>query len=186
MYMDNWRPGGTGWMDLDLVGQQSGALVAFVHLCQLRTVRCMDPGQATDLLSRAYTCLWEREDLFLSCRGFRLFRTGFLGWLYILGWGGLSTILRPGLQCWGLRVRAWTGTWTPWQEWNELVLLVPGVQARRVFSRHPAGYIDSRIAVSAWRYGLTTLWHHSKNWHWKDEEMFSVAQPCLIIDQVLA
>jgi hypothetical protein len=28
--MDNWRPGGTGWMDLDLVGQQSGALVAFV------------------------------------------------------------------------------------------------------------------------------------------------------------
>jgi hypothetical protein len=30
MYMDNWRPGGTGWMDLDLVGQQSGALVAFI------------------------------------------------------------------------------------------------------------------------------------------------------------
>jgi hypothetical protein len=30
MYMDNWRPGGTGWMDLDLVGQQSGTLVAFV------------------------------------------------------------------------------------------------------------------------------------------------------------
>jgi hypothetical protein len=29
-HMDNWRPGGTGWMDLDLVGQQSGALVAFV------------------------------------------------------------------------------------------------------------------------------------------------------------
>jgi hypothetical protein len=21
MYMDNWRPGGTGWMDLDLIGQ---------------------------------------------------------------------------------------------------------------------------------------------------------------------
>jgi hypothetical protein len=31
MYMkNNWRPGGMGWMDLDLVGQQSGALVAFV------------------------------------------------------------------------------------------------------------------------------------------------------------
>jgi hypothetical protein len=30
MYMDNWRPDGTGWMDLDLVGQQSRALVAFV------------------------------------------------------------------------------------------------------------------------------------------------------------
>jgi hypothetical protein len=30
MYMDNWRPDGTGWMNFDLVGQQSGALVAFV------------------------------------------------------------------------------------------------------------------------------------------------------------
>jgi hypothetical protein len=30
MYMDNWRPGGTGWMDLDLVGKQSGTLVAFI------------------------------------------------------------------------------------------------------------------------------------------------------------
>jgi hypothetical protein len=28
--MDNWRPGETGWMNLDLVGQQGGALVAFV------------------------------------------------------------------------------------------------------------------------------------------------------------
>jgi hypothetical protein len=27
---NNWRPGETGWMDLDLVRQQSGALVAFV------------------------------------------------------------------------------------------------------------------------------------------------------------
>jgi hypothetical protein len=27
---DKWRPGGTDWMDLDLVGQQSGALIAFV------------------------------------------------------------------------------------------------------------------------------------------------------------
>jgi hypothetical protein len=30
MHMDNWRPGGMGWMDLDLVRQQSRALVAFV------------------------------------------------------------------------------------------------------------------------------------------------------------
>jgi hypothetical protein len=28
--MDNWRPDGTGLMDLDLVGQQSGALIVFV------------------------------------------------------------------------------------------------------------------------------------------------------------
>jgi hypothetical protein len=36
MYMDNWRPGGTGWMDLDLVGQQSGALVVFVSLVSIK------------------------------------------------------------------------------------------------------------------------------------------------------
>jgi hypothetical protein len=60
-------------MDLDLVGQQSRALVALFRLCQLRTVRCMDPSQVTDLLSRAYTCLWGREDLFLSCHEFWLF-----------------------------------------------------------------------------------------------------------------
>jgi hypothetical protein len=31
MYMNNnWRPGRTGWMDLFLVGQRSGALVAVV------------------------------------------------------------------------------------------------------------------------------------------------------------
>jgi hypothetical protein len=30
MYMDNWRPDETGWMVLDLVGQQSGAPVAIV------------------------------------------------------------------------------------------------------------------------------------------------------------
>jgi hypothetical protein len=44
-------------MDLDLVGQQSGALVAFVPPVSIKAVRCMDPGQVTDLLSRAYTCL---------------------------------------------------------------------------------------------------------------------------------
>jgi hypothetical protein len=151
MYMDNWRPGGTGWMDLDLVGQQSGALVAFGPPVSIKDRSLHGPWSSHRLLSRAYTCLWEREV------GSGSFRTGFLGWLYILGWGGLSTILRAGLQCWRLRVRAWTGTWTPWHEWNVLVLLVPGVQARRVFLGHPAGHIDSRIAVSTWRYGLTTL-----------------------------
>jgi hypothetical protein len=41
--------------------------------CQLRTVRCMDPSQVIDLLSRAHTCLWEQEGLLLSCHGLRLF-----------------------------------------------------------------------------------------------------------------
>jgi hypothetical protein len=39
----------------------------------------MDPGQVTDLLSRARTCLWEREGSLLSCRGFRLFSDRLLG-----------------------------------------------------------------------------------------------------------
>jgi hypothetical protein len=47
--------------------------------CQLRTVRCMDPGQVTDLLSQAHTCLWEREDLLLSCHGLWLFSGRLIG-----------------------------------------------------------------------------------------------------------
>ena len=34
----------------------------------------------------------------------------------------------------------------PGQESDGLVLLVPGVEAGHVFSGHPAGHIDSRIA----------------------------------------
>jgi hypothetical protein len=30
----------------------------------------MDPSQVTDLLSQEHICLWEREGLLLSCRGF--------------------------------------------------------------------------------------------------------------------
>jgi hypothetical protein len=83
--MDNWRPGGTGWMDLFLVGQQCGALVAFVPPVSIKDRSLYDPGQVTDILSRAYTCLWGREDLFLSCHGFRLFPDRLFRWLYILG-----------------------------------------------------------------------------------------------------
>jgi hypothetical protein len=64
--------------------------------CQLRTVRCMDPGQVIDLLSRAHTCLWEREGLLLSCRGLRLFPNRLME--AGIG-GGLSTALRSGLKC---------------------------------------------------------------------------------------
>jgi hypothetical protein len=51
----------------------------FPCLCQLRTVRCMDPGQVTDLLSRAHTCLWEQEGLLLSCPGLWLFPDRLIG-----------------------------------------------------------------------------------------------------------
>jgi hypothetical protein len=60
MYMDNWRPGGTGWMDLNLVGQQSKALVAFVPPVSIKdrslhgpwsSHRFMGAGRLVSLLS---------------------------------------------------------------------------------------------------------------------------------------
>jgi hypothetical protein len=88
---DKLRPTATGhnWVAL------------FPCPCQLRTVRCMDPGQVTDLLSRAHTCLWERECLYSLVMGSGSFRTD---WLEAGMGGGLSTILRPGLKC---------GVWSP-------------------------------------------------------------------------
>jgi hypothetical protein len=78
--------------------------------CQLRTVSFMDPGQVTDLLSRAHTCLWERESLLLSCHGHRLFSDRLIG-------GGdrwrSKHRIEAGPQVWGLGVRVWTGTWKP-------------------------------------------------------------------------
>jgi hypothetical protein len=52
-----------------------------LFLCpyQLRTVRCMDSGQVTDLLYRAHTCLWEWEGLLLSCHGLRHFPDRLIG-----------------------------------------------------------------------------------------------------------
>jgi hypothetical protein len=46
---------------------------------QLRTVRCIDSGQVTDLLFLAHTCLWEREDLLLSYHGLWLFPDRLIG-----------------------------------------------------------------------------------------------------------
>jgi hypothetical protein len=77
------------------------------RLCRLRTVRCMDPGQVTDLLSRAHTCLWEQEGLLLSCCGFRLFSD------QLIGGGDMwrsKHHIESGPQVWGLGVQVWTGT----------------------------------------------------------------------------
>jgi hypothetical protein len=51
----------------------------FPYPCQLRIVRCMDPGQVTDLLSRAHTCLCEQKGLLLSCHGLWLFPDRLIG-----------------------------------------------------------------------------------------------------------
>jgi hypothetical protein len=68
----------------------------------------MDPGQVTDLLSRAHTCLWEREGLLLSCHGLRLFSDRLIG-------GGDRWRSKHRIEAWpqvqGLGVQVWMGTW---------------------------------------------------------------------------
>ena len=85
-----------------------------------------------------YGCL---EDLLLSCHGFRLFPDRLLGFLF--GGGGPCTALSLGLRGGGLESQFGWGPGHPGQESDGLVLLVPGVQAGRVFSGYPAGGIDS-------------------------------------------
>jgi hypothetical protein len=85
--------------------------IAWVHCfpCprRLRTVRCMDPGQVIDLLSRAHTCLWEREGLLLSCHGLQLFPDRLIEdgnrWRS-------KHRTEAGPQVWRLGVQVWTGT----------------------------------------------------------------------------
>ena len=60
--------------------------------------------------------------------------------------GGLRTVLSPELRSGGLESKFGREPEHPGQEGDGLVLLVPRVQAGRVFSGHPAGHIDSRIA----------------------------------------
>jgi hypothetical protein len=117
------------------------SLVALFSL----SVSIMDPGQVTDLLSRAYTCLWERKDLFLSCHGFRLFSDRLIG-------GGnrwrCKHCIEAEPQVWGLeskfgrglKIRDRSGT-----GWSRLCL---GCKRGMCFSGYPAGHIDSRITVS--------------------------------------
>jgi hypothetical protein len=124
--------------------------IAWLHCfscpCRLRTVRCMDPGQVTDLLSRSYTCLWEREGLLLSCHGLRLFPDRLIG-------GGdrwrSKHHFEVGPQVWGLESKFGRGHGTRDRSrtgWSRLCL---GCKRGVCFSGYPAGHIDSRIAVSA-------------------------------------
>ena len=59
--------------------------------------------------------------------------------------GGPCTALSPELRSGGLESKFGQGPGHLGQEGDGLVLLVPRVQAGRVFSGHPAGHIDSRI-----------------------------------------
>jgi hypothetical protein len=73
MYMDNWRPGRTGWMDLDLVGQQSGALVVFVPPVSIKDRSLHGPWSSHRIIVPSIYLLMRAGRLVLSCHGFRLF-----------------------------------------------------------------------------------------------------------------
>ena len=71
-----------------------------------------------------------REDLLLSCRGFRLFLDRLIGGR---DGGGPCTTLNPGLRSGGLESKFGRGPGYPGQEGDGLVPLVPGVQAAVCF-----------------------------------------------------
>ena len=83
------------------------------------------------------------EDLLLSCHVSGSFWTDCQGFYF--GGGGPCTALSSGLRGGGLESQFGQGPGHLGQESDGLVLLVPGVQAGRVFSGHSAGHIDSRI-----------------------------------------
>jgi len=104
------------------------------------------------------------EGLLLSYRGFRLF-SGSTDWRR--GWWRSKHRTEFETQERGLRVQVWTGTWTTWQESGGLVLLVPGVQAERVFR-------DTQLVTlihESPTIGLSTVLHRSKNWKIKGDEI---------------
>ena len=75
--------------------------------------------------------------------------------LVVFGLGGPCTALSPGLRGGGLECQFGRGPGHPGQEGDRLVLLVPWVQAGRVFSGYLAGDIGSRIVAESVRLVLT-------------------------------
>ena len=84
------------------------------------------------------------EDLLLSYRGFRLFLDRLPRFCF--GGGGPYTALSLRLRGGGLESQFGWGPRHPRQEGDGLVLLVPWIQAGRVFLGYPTGGIDSQIA----------------------------------------
>ena len=83
------------------------------------------------------------EDLLLSCHGSSSFWTDCQGGFWVRRSLHRTKSRTQGR---GLESQFGQGPGHLGQEGNGLVLLVPGVQAGRVFLGYPAGGIDSRIA----------------------------------------
>ena len=119
------------------------SVTLFLYLCRLRTDRCIrHRGQVTDLLSRTHTWVWAQGRLVALLSWIRLFLDRLIGG----DGGGPCTALSPELRSGGLESKFGRRPGHAGQKGDGLVLLVPRVQAGRVFSGYPARGIDSRIA----------------------------------------
>jgi hypothetical protein len=139
--------------------------IAWLHCfpcpCRLRTVRCTgSPIKSQIYCPKHILAYGSGKARYSLVMGFGSFRTD---WLEAEISGGLSTTLRPDLKCGSLESKFGRGPGTrdtSGMGWSRSCL---GCGRGVCFLGYPARHIDSRIAVSTWRYGLTALWHHSKN-----------------------
>jgi hypothetical protein len=84
--MDNWRPDETGWMDLDLVGQQSGALVLFVSPVSIKDRSLHELWSSHRfIVPSIYLLMGAGRLVSLLSWVLALCGPAFLGWSYILG-----------------------------------------------------------------------------------------------------
>jgi hypothetical protein len=89
-------------LDLDLVRQPSEALVAFAPLAPIEDRPLLWMVVRSQTYYPKHILVYGRgKTCYSLVMDSSSFWTNFLGW--VLG-GGLSTILRPGLWCWGLGV----------------------------------------------------------------------------------
>jgi hypothetical protein len=73
-----------GWMDLDLVGQQSGALVAFVPPVSIKNRSLHGTWSSHRFICPEHILAYgSGKTCFSPVVGSGSFRTGILGWLYI-------------------------------------------------------------------------------------------------------
>ena len=104
------------------------------------------------------------------------FRIDFQG--CILG-GGLSTILRPGLRCWGLGVQVCMGPRPFGRSGKGWSCLCLGYKRGVCFEVPSQDTLTHKSPFPLRRYDLTMVQHHSKNWNMEGGKMVLFAQPLL-------
>ena len=128
------------------------SVTLFPYLCRLRTGRCISlEASHKSIIPSAYLCMGAGKTRCSPVVDPAL--SGPTDWRR--GWWRSSHGTEFGTQEWGLKSKFGRGPRHPGQEGDGLVLLVPGVQVGRVFSRHLAGHIGSRIATESVQLVLT-------------------------------